>query len=404
MARLYSCGFELQSVTVGMEFNKGGLNNNGTGGGGIVTANMRSGAACMRLNMTAANNWFGQVFKSAVSTTQAQSRIYIKFNSLPTGQSEIMGYWNSGAATRATWIRFDNTTSTLQLMNTSAVQIGSNSAAITTGVWYIIELLSTGTTTNATVTARLGLDDGSTPTSFATSTTAASATFDACYLGTPQTVGTYDMLIDDWVINDSVGAPSSFPGPGLLTFLQPNAAGDNNGWLTQVGGTAGSANNFTRVNEVPPNDVTSYNASATISVIDDFNITNTPSTIGANDTINVVQVGVRYTGASASADSAFQVRIKKASAGTVTSSTAITPASVTWFTNAAAAPFLYPLTLPLDPGGSAWTKASLDTTQIGYAISTSNTNAARISNIWMYVDSTPAPPVNTGATLAMMGV
>lgn len=42
--------------------------------------------------------------------------------------------------------------------------------------------------------------------------------------------------------------------------------------------------------------------------------------------------------------------------------------------------------------GRAWTKATLDTAQIGYNISTTNTNAADISTVWMSVDSTPASP------------
>lgn len=393
MARLFSCGFEEQSVTAGLEFSSNGLN-----GGGISTATKRTGSASMQINVVASFSWFGHVFRSATSNNEAICRVYVNFSAFPTvGPTEIVGAWDSVGAAEEAWIQVTST-GVLQLMKPTSTQVGSNSSALSLNTWYMIEIDVSGGTGTAKLEGRL---NGSV---FATTSTQTISAFDAFYLGNPNSSSTMNLFYDDWAINDTTGSfQNTYPGTGQIVNLRPNAAGDNNAFATQTGGTAGAANNFTRVNEVTPNDATTFNGDVTTGHIDDFNIDDTPSSIGASDTINVVQVGIRYRASVASAESAFQARIKKAAAGTVSSSTAITPNATAFKSHANAKPFNPPLTLYNDPDGSAWAKATLDTTQIGYTISTGNTNRADISTVWLTVDSTPVA-VSTVKQLSALGV
>jgi hypothetical protein len=84
-----------------------------------------------------------------------------------------------------------------------------------------------------------------------------------------QTTG--DWFFDDLAINDNTGSfQNSYPGEGKIIHLKPNAAGDSNGFSVQVGGTVGSSNNYTRVNEVTPDDATSYKRFSSIKPLKIF--------------------------------------------------------------------------------------------------------------------------------------
>ncbi len=277
----------------------------------------------------------------------------------------------------------------MRLADNSGGQVGA-STTLAVNHWYRIEVRNFNTSTTVGF-----LVDGVT---IVASTSANTAVYNQIAFGGNQggsntdTAGVF--YFDDVAINDTTagGTQTGYPGDGNIVHLQPNAAGDNNGFIVQVGGTVGATNNFTRVSEVSPDDVTTYNGDVTSGHIDDFNITDTPAAIKTIDTINVVMVGVRYRALVAASEAAFQVRIKKASGGTVASSTAITPNSTTWKTNTNAVPQLYPIIEYLNPDAAAWTKALLDTAQIGYNISTTNTNAADISTVWALVDYTNLVP------------
>lgn len=382
MARLLTSGFELNSLTAGVEFKAAGGNVMT-----IDTGTVRTGTYSLKNAVSASFSWMNFQVKSSATNTQLFVRVYVRFASLPAGVSELFSVADTTGAVGSAFVRYNNTGTKFDIVDAVGTNLGS-SVAISTNTWYRLEVDVTGSTT---VGALKGYLDG---TQFATTTTGNIPSFDGIYLGNAFNSGTYTAFFDDMAINDSSGTKqNALPGAGQVVYLRPSAAGDNNDFTVQIGGTAGASNNFTRVKEVTPDDVTSYNGDVTATDTDDFNIDDTPSSIGASDTINVVHVGVRYRALVAAAEAAFKVRTKKASGGTVDSSAAITPNSTTWKTNANAEPRLYPTTLYADPDAAAWTKATLDTAQIGYNISTTNTNAADISTIWMVVDSTPVSVV-----------
>lgn len=211
---------------------------------------------------------------------------------------------------------------------------------------------------------------------------------------------------DDIIVNDDSDIyENSFPNGQYIFHLQPNAAGDNNQFTVRVGGTAGAANNYTRVSEVTPDDSLSYNGDILVNHIDDFNLVNAPSGMGSSDTINSVSVGVRYTAAVAALEATFVTRIKATSGGTVGESGNIIPISTTWVTNENDIPYGYQLITYTKPGGSvAWIKTDLDASQVGYRISVTGTNAVDITTVWLLASVTPqSGPVGTNHFLTTLG-
>lgn len=394
MARLLTLGFEQRSVTAGVEFDSN------TGTPTIDTTNFyvgNGGSAAMRVNGAAISKFLTHQYCGAAL---AQDRFWMFRMRIATSTnvaSSAIALFRDGTNGNGLSLRL-NTDNTLQLWDEQAgVQRGSNSVVLTANTYYRIELQYNRAA--GTGTAYLN------GVQFATGVQSATLDMNIIRLGMIDTA-TCDISYDDVIINDSSGtSETGLPGNQSIVHLKPNAAGDNNAFTVQVGGTVGSANNFTRVNEITPDDATTYNGDVTATDTDDFNVDDTGAGIGASDTINVVSVIVRYRALVAAAEAAFKVRVKKAAAGTVSSSAAITPNSTTWKTNANTAPITSPLILYADPDGSTWTKATLDTAQVGYNISTTNTNAADISTIHLQVSSTPVI-ISTASesTLLMMGV
>jgi hypothetical protein len=293
------------------------------------------------------------------------------------GSSGILRFVNAAITVNTSQIVL-TTAGKLQVLNSTGTQIGSDSAALSTGVWYCIELKNGANTATGTVDGRI---DG---VSFASGNNDIRGSWANGGLGTFTGTITTDINYSDWAVNDTSGAnQTSWPGTGNVMYLRPNAAGDANAWLTN--NSSGDANNHTRVDDTPPNDATDWVKSGTVNAVDLYNITD--SGLGSSP-ISVVSVGVRYANVlGTSATTAFKVEIEKTGSGTKTQSTAIVPNSLTWVSSIA-------LITYADPDGAAWTGTTLDTAQIG-AICTAFLNwPVAISALWVtvdYVGATNAP-------------
>ena len=381
MARQWTCGFELQTFATGIEVDS----NSGTPV--ISTTTVRSGLASMRVQGTGVSKFFTQQFLGTGSTTNKFVRFYIRIAAAVAAGPSAVGLLRDATNGNGPSIRV-NTNNTLELWDEQAgVQRGSDSSALSANTWYRVEfqyIRGTGV-----ITAFL---DG---VQFATGASTTNMSMDTFRLGMIDTTN-LDFFFDDIGINDSSGtSQTGLPGDAKVIRLSPDAAGDANGFLVQVGGTAGSANNFTRVNEITPNDATSYNATAVLATEDLFNCD--ASGIGASDTVNVVSVGFRFANiVAADATASIKIEVEKTSAGTKTQSAAIIPNSTTWRSNVPGTtlPKTYPLITYTDPDGAAWTQATLDTMQIGYVLFAALTRAIGVTTIWTYVDYTP----NAGTT------
>ena len=385
MARLWQSGFELNSAAAGVEFSI-------ASGTTISSSTVRSGAFAGRVSslVSATNQRFTYAFKASSTNGPFYFRYYINIATLPSAENRVFALSNSSTTGTGVWtyITLDNT-GALRLYDNVGV-IGSPSSALSTNTWYMVEVLFDRTAGSGSQVVRARIDG----TEFAAATNRTltngltSAYFGGNLASEAQTTG--DWFFDDLAINDNTGSfQTSYPGSGKIIHLKPNAAGDANSFAVQIGGTAGSTNNFTRVNEIPPDDATTYNSTAVLNQEDLFNVDD--SGIGASDTVNVVSVGGRFADLVAvDATSGIKFEIMKTSGGTKAQSANIVPNTTTWSTNAVAAPHNYPITLYQDPDSSNWTQTTLDSMQIGYILDAAAVRAIAISNVWALVDYTPA--------------
>lgn len=381
MARIWSSGFEPNSLTASMEWSTAG------GGFSIASTTVRSGTYAGRSAGTSGQ--ISYIFSAANAQAAFYGRVYVYFVAFPGATRDIVYFQDSSNSSKAS-IRI-NTNGTLTLRNLEdSADIGSSSA-INLNQWYRLELKLDNTTLSAT-----SIDACVDGVSFASGTVDHASGVTKYVIGNNSSQNLLDVYFDDIALNDGSGSfQNSWPGPGKIIYLRPSAAGDINTFATQTGGTAGAANNFTRVNQVTPDDATTLNGSNTLDQEDLFNVSD--SGIGVSDIINVVSVGGRFRNNSADAATALMFEIEKTSGGTVLQSAAIKNNSTTWRTNAIAAPFNYPLTLYQDPDNVNWTQTTLDSMQIGYKITTGGTNRMEVTNVWALVDYTPSvAPTSTG--------
>ncbi|MCX5598429.1 hypothetical protein OOK29_09790 [Streptomyces phaeochromogenes] len=382
MARLWTCGFELQSATEWQTTN---------GTPAISTTVKRSGAAALRCNPTAA---VAGVAHTLYSTGQTAGRFflraYVRVAAYPSARTAIMGWADNTTGTTGFMCIKMNNDGTL-IAGGSGATTGTASAALALDTWYRVELDydDTANSINAYLNGAL----------WTTVTAVDLGGGNIARFGVLQTA-TADLYFDDLAVNDTTGSTQTgLPGPGNIYHLRPNAAGDSNGYATAVGGTAGAANNYTRVNETPPNDATSYNQTTATgtTTTDDFNLDSSATAgIGAGERVTLVAVGGRI-GSNAATAASLVYRIKSQTAGTVLESASVSVALNGWATHKAASPFPYQLTSYTDPqAGGAWTQALLDTAQIGYRSNVSQTTARRVSALWALAETVPVTTVALG--------
>lgn len=382
MARLVSIGGELNSSAAGVEltaFSSANVT--------IDSSVFRSGAYAIKSNPSTAVSHARYNHRAANTQESLFVRFYFRVAVLPAVTLGIFKFLRSGIS-NLPGIRITSG-GALQLYNfEDGAQIGSDSTALALDTWYRVEM-SMDTTTLATTALSARIDG----VQFASGTANLIGAADSFILGQDTDSRTYTFYYDDVAINSATGSfQNSWPGEGSVVHLRPNAAGDNNQWR-KADGSAGDANNYQLVDEVTPDDTTTKVRTAlTVGHIDDYNLEDTPGAIGASDTINVVQVGVRFAVNGSGGGDDFKLRIKAASGGTVEESAAISPTSSTWTTNAVTAPKNYALTLYDLPGASStpWTKADLDAAQVGLNTNqTTDTNASLVSALWLLVESVP---------------
>jgi hypothetical protein len=404
MGRLWQSGLELNSATSAVECDT-------ISGAGVSIDSSIKRTGSYSLKLTSSNGTrqgIVQQFASAAGNGPFYLRFYIYIGTAPTGNNGIAVFSSGSLINSAIQAYIYMTSSSTLVLNYnnagSLTQIGSASSALSTATWYRIELKVDKSGGNGANIVE-GLIDG---VSFASASnlTIQSGSL-AVRLGTnmaanPDTAGV--LYFDDVAINDSTGSfQTGYPGSGQIIHLKPSSAGDSNGFLAQVGGTAGSTNNFTRVNEIPPDDATSYNGAALLSAEDLFNCDD--SGIASGDTVNVVAVGVRMADlVGADATAAFKLEIEKTSGGTKSQSATLIPNSTSWITNASAVPRNYPLVTYQDPDSSNWTQSTLDSMQIGYIQTATNVQTIAVSNVWASVDYTLALASSTASTLGLMGI
>lgn len=382
MARIFTCGFELQSLTANVEV--AAL----TGTGAIsTTTRHRASTASFRSNPSAATGYVEAMYTSGVNG-RSYYRFYLYIATLPSATATIFSVGQSGYFPVHVQL---TTTGTLQLRDTfNSVNAGSASAALSTGRWYRIELDVQESGSTAVTREVRGYLEG---VDFSGAAMIAGSSGYSRLRAGVQTTATADVFIDDIAVNDTSGSvQNGLPGPGNVVHLRPDSTGDNAGFATTVGGSS----NWGRVSETTPDDATTYNATVATgtTTVDDFNLSSTSSAGVSGERVALVAVGGRI-GSDAATAASIVYRLKSQASGTVTESASVSVALNGWATHKAAAPFVYQLVSYTDPqSGGAWTTALLDQAQIGYRSNVSQTTARRVSTLWLLVETVP---LTTGA-------
>ncbi len=401
MARINFVGFELGSNANNIEF---AVTNNFN----VNSTHVRSGSWAGNANCQSGVKNFGMTrIVNGASSGPYFGRVYLFVNVLPSAETSFVVLSDTTALTTARmYITVDG--SGILRCYDGVGQVGSNSTAISINTWYRIEWqFKAGGGGTSVIAASL---DG---IFFANDATRTNATGIQAYgYGAnlkAETVTLGKFWFDDIALNDSTGSfQNSYPGDGRITRYLPNATGDFAQWTR--GGTTDTGTNWGQLatNDSPtPDDAGSFNTSNTLNQKDLVNVTNTGAEIGANDVINVVGLGVRYAGASSSANATFGLLIESSSGGTNEQSPNVTPAQSVYRSNNETVLFnMYMLYgQPGSSGATPWTKSALDTTQIGYIITATNTNGVNITSEWIYVDSTAGVAGNANNTYkTLLGV
>jgi ankyrin repeat protein len=369
--RLYSSGFELNSVANGVEFGVPAPT-----GLSISSSVVRSGSYSLRQNSLTAG-YIGHQWLAASADAHVFIRFYFRVAALPSMTARVLDIVDTSGATRAS-LRLTST-GTLQLFN-AAAQVGPDSWALVKDLWHCMEMefQSLNDAGYDVLQARL---DG---TPFAASLKETLGKVARFRLGNTVTItgSTPDFYFDDVAINDQNGVgENEFPGPGKIVVLMPNAAGDSASG--ESGPTPGKAG-WEMVKEVPPDDASGYwRLTATNDKLS-VNIADT-TTITKDNRIKLVQVGARVAGASGSPCS-YSLGIKSQASGDQLNSGTTTLADATFSTHDDTVPRNYKLSVYADPQSTnPWTVDRLNTTQI-VVQSPDVKPEVRVTSLWALVE------------------
>ena len=408
MARLWSSGFEINSVTNGVEFRET------AGSPTISSTTVRSGGFAGRISSLSAGtpmrftNWIGS---GGDDDGPFFLRVYLRIATLPSADNTIIGMRSVITGDYVLNVKLSSA-GVLKLYN-GVVQVGSFSAALSTDVWYRIEMKldRTGGVGASELTARIDGVNFASSSALTLATGIAYLDFGGNMLFEVQTTG--DWFFDDIGINDSTGsAQTSYPGEGKIIHAKPNAAGDNNAWKHDDD-TAADTNNYTECDEVTPDDATSYVKRVdTGSLIDDYNCQSSSDMgIAAIDTISLIAIYLRAGATSATSTNRFaRVRIKSASGATVSTGDLLDWSVNGWLTTTdTAATILHHAHVSYtDPTTTvAWTPTgtnSMDNMQVGFINENSSTNEIRVTTIHAMVEYVLGVAANQPYTKTLLGV
>lgn len=389
MARLMSCGFELNSTTAGVEYTA-----NLTAAPTIQATTVNPGGSKYAAQITSLTSGQKKGINLQWTSGASANTLFIRFGlyitAYPNATTTILRVASTTPQTVATLTL--GTSGIIALLNSTPATVGSSSA-LALNAWNYVEIWYDASPATGSRILKARINQAAEFATLTTGTTtsvlsgAAFMDIGGNVLVETATSGTW--YIDDIAINDATGSfQTTYPGAGSIMHLLPASNGDINTFATQTGGTAGSSFNYTRVNEVPPDDATTLNGSNTINQEDLFRC----QPIQFSGSVNVVHVGIRFRNNIADAATALKAELLGVSGGTKTQSAAIIPNSTTWATNVLASSTLiiYPITVYQDPSSANWTQQTLNTMQIGYICSTGGTNRVEFTSVWALVEVTDA--------------
>lgn len=416
--RLFTSGFELQSVTNGIEWY---TSDTPPATGTISTAVFRSGAASLRVQNPASGVLTGVSLRhvsSGANGVTSTLRCYVRIATLPNAATGIMGFGSSTIADLAHVIL--NTDGTLST-RADADTVLAGSTVLATDTWYRVELraLRHASAPNAGADELELRIDGSVEAGATSTTQSISVNWSRTHVGLnvrSQTATTGDVYFDDCALNDSNGSnQTGFPGEGSVVILFPNGDGDSA--ITQTMTLSGDTPAATASESVDDGLAT-----GTVDTTDHVTFTaNTSSWTGSGSRLAVnlesmptatsvalVSFGVRGANLE-TLGSSYILSAQVGDGGTRATDTSgkTLQHATEWHLNVnSTVRAVSPYTLYVDPGSNPWTASSINSLQMLIRGTDTSPNFF-ITSMWAHVEYTPGEepePGSCAGRLALLGV
>lgn len=329
----------------------------------------RTGGYALRANPTTTNVGYAELdVRVAVSAPASMySRFYFRYDTAPSsGNSEPIFATQSAGSVLKFELRVTNSSGSIFLAayNSAVTLLATGTTALSSGVWYRIEVL-TGTGASANWEVRI---DGTTEisgTDDLTTNNNAKALLGKTVNRSGQGV---DFFYDDMLLDNG-----AWPGAGQIKSLLPDADGDNAQW------TAGTGSTYTEVDEgVAADGATTYWQSVAQNDAHTVNLQST-ATGDISGTINALKVSA-HTARAGGANGNMSLRIRSGTSNT-DGGTSTTIASFGWRHHWVSA---------TDPATSAaWTLSGIDEAEVG-VVDVHASQRSRCSTLMAQVDYAPS--------------
>lgn len=391
-------GFELQSVTNGMEFDN-------IYGPAVETTEKHSGDACFKhAGSILASDVNGMDHQFSSSSTRVFARYYFKISALENDATVANYYDLLSGATNVISVQISNvggTYSATTYYNNFAANLPST-FNVTTGVWHYLEIEYDSTPADGSEVLRVRLDGVEQVSSTALTYTTKTVNTVSCgiFNGSASTITGSTTYTDDIGVNDTAAGTgqTSYPGAESIVYMRPDASGDSTQWQDDGSAVQGTSLVGNIDDDPTPNDATDYNKrttnSPTTTPTDYYNFeTAAAAGIGTNDQIKLVAIGFRGGATSAtSTGRSIVLRVRSESGGTPAASGTVDISVNGWITHSDPVPRVHKVVSYDDPSytsGSPWTPSRLNNMQAGYQANVSSANEIRISALWAIVCFTP---------------
>lgn len=386
-ARLYSTGFEFQTVTAGLEWTTT------TDAPTISTAIKNGGAASLSISTATTRRGFTHTIAST-NTYYMRTYFYV-VPGAGTGAALTIGLKNASNIYAGYVTITEGTTPTLAVFSNSTSSAISNTASLTNDNWHMLEMFANSADAANLDDLTVRVDGVQVANSNSLNLVGSLVTLD---IGAATVSGSGDVFyIDNVAVNNTTGgSQASWPGIGKIVAARPNAAGFV---------ACENAATFSAINETPPSDAVTgstdrcdivTNGGATVT----HNVTDS-STLGINsyNTISLVYTMHRMREVTTGATNWAPVLSANGSA-TTTGTLLDTGDATTVRTNpSGTTAFGSGIISYTNPStGVAWTPTgtnSIDSMKLGFTSTDANpdiTNATAAAMI-EYVDQVPYTPL-----------
>lgn len=346
-----------------------------TGTASIQATTVRTGTYAVQTNptTTAVGNFILAGIGSAGGSTGYNNatvyhRFYYRYATKPATNNEEIFRARAAAA-----IKFQlriNSAGNLIAYQQDLVALSTGTTVLNSGTWYRIEV-RVGTAVAGSGVWEVKIDGVSEMSG--TTADLLNSNNTRCNFGktTNYNGNTVDYFYDDMLISDS-----AYPGDGQVSILYPNVNGSSTTWT--IGAGAGS--NYENVDEIPPDNDTTYLLST--NVANDYELVHVidSATAGITGTIQSgrCQINVKRNGA---ANGTIRIRMKSGS--TFASAGANFAPTAAYGT--------VHIIQDTDPATSAaWTTSGLDGIQVGASEQQAAANTSRMTSAYYMVDYVPA--------------